>query len=164
MLLIALNFEAALRVSYTSNILALKKQLFTSDIQEAKYEALKALMNDKNSELNSYNDTISALQQENSKLITEHEKNAKSLQNQIKKLQKVNSELLLKFDTAAFVTTEKDSKIEELIVNLNNITSQNESLERQLKHTTQQIEKTNYLEQKLAKLSIMIQNEYETVK
>lgn len=158
--MIALNFEAALRVSYTSNILTLKKQLFTSEIQEAKYEAMQAHIREKDLELLSCNKSLSSLQQENSKLILEHEQNRRVTESLLQNLQKENATLRVNLNDAALSAADKDYIIEELKTNLNNISSQNEALDRQVKHASQKIEKTEHLEHKLAKISIMLQNEY----
>jgi chromosome segregation ATPase len=158
--LIALNFEAALRVSYTANILALKKRLFTSEIQEAKYEAMNARIKEKDLELSSCNEALSSLQKENSKLIMEHEQNRRATESLLQDLQEENAALRLNLNDAAVLGIEKDSLIKDLETDLNHTSSQNEALDRQLKHTSQQIEKTKHLERKLAKISMMLRNEY----
>lgn len=158
--MIALNFEAALRVSYTSNILALKKQLFTSEIQEAKYEAIEDQMKEKDLELLSYETALSTLQKENSKQILEYEQYRRSGEAMIQKLKKENSDIISKLDDATFSNVCKDSDIEELNATIKQLSSQNEALNRQVKHTSQKIEKTEDLAQKLAKVSKMLKNEY----
>ena len=154
-----MNFEAALRVSYTSNILSLKKKLYNSEIEEANFEALKVRIEEKGFELAAFNKEFSILRNEHQSYLSKNLGIIKEKNALLEKLETENAALKARLEDASALSIENESFIKDLKTCLNYISSENEALTRHVQYFTHTIEDNRKIEMKLEQISKKLQAE-----
>ena len=152
-LLISLNFEAALRSRYTAHILSLKKKQMISDIQDAQYKAALERLRYKDQELIKCHQTMGELKLQNEEYSRNFQTQNIISSTRVATLENEFKELSLKMKQAELELVHERAKYEALESVNKDVSTKCHDLERQLLLAKQDMETHADLKSKLEEMS-----------